>query len=86
MFLFDMLKVLRYIALNACVKYCTKDQSNVEEVEAITDSIEFTLFHVEDIKCHGMTQLVKVHRKDQSVKISLQNGYFYYFGQFRVIL
>ena len=28
-----VLKVPRYIALNACVKYCTKDQSNVEDVE-----------------------------------------------------
>ena len=27
-----VLKVLRYIALNPCVKYCTKDQSNVEDV------------------------------------------------------
>ena len=34
------------------------------------------------ISCHGMTKLVKVHRKDQSVN---KNAYFYYFGQCRVI-
>ena len=34
-------------------------------------------------KCHGMTESVKVHRKDQSVN---KNAYFYYFGQFCVIL
>ena len=28
-----VLKVPRYIALNTCVKYCTKDQSNVEDVK-----------------------------------------------------
>ena len=33
--------------------------------------------------CHGMTESVKVQRKDQSVN---KNAYFYYFGQFRVFL
>ena len=33
--------------------------------------------------CHGMTESVKVHRKDQSV---IKNAYFYYFGQFHVLL
>ena len=66
-----VLKVPRYIALNACVKYCTKDQSDVEDAccmlfakyfnktrlsntskilkQAITDYIEFILFHVKDV-------------------------------------
>ena len=35
------------------------------------------------VLCHGMTKLVKVLRKDQSVN---KNSYFYYFGQFRVFL
>ena len=34
-------------------------------------------------KRHGMTESVKVQRKDQSVE---RNAYFYYFGQFRIFL
>ena len=50
-----MLKVLRYIAyiaLNACVKYCTKDQSNVEGVKG-------TLYRVKCIKCCVMLCMLK---------------------------
>ena len=36
-----------------------------------------------DRYCHGMIELVKVHRKDQSVK---DFTCFYCFGQFRVFL
>ena len=38
----EVLRYIEYIALNACVKYCTKDQSNVKGVEG-------TLY-----RCNGM--------------------------------
>ena len=51
-----MLEVLRYvayIALNACVKYCTKDQSNVEGVKG-------TLYRFQCIKCYVMVCMLKM--------------------------
>ena len=50
-----MLKVLRYIALNACVKYCTKDQSNVKGVEG-------TLYGFQCIKCYVMLCMFKMSK------------------------
>ena len=48
-----MLEVLRYIALNACVKYCTKVQSNVEGVKGI-------LYRFQCIKCYVMVCMLKM--------------------------
>ena len=51
-----MLEVLRYIAnvaLNACVKYCTKDQSNVEGVKG-------TLYRC--IKCYLIVCMLKTSK------------------------
>ena len=53
-----MLEVLRYIvyiALNACVKYCTKDQSNVKDVKD-------TLYEFECIKCYVMLCMLKTSK------------------------
>ena len=53
-----MLQVLRYIAyiaLNACVKYCTKDQSNVKGVEGI-------LYRFQCIKCYVMVLCQRCRR------------------------
>ena len=46
-------EVLRYIVLNACVKYCTKDQSNVKGVEG-------TLYGFQYIKCYVMLCMSKM--------------------------
>ena len=51
-----MLEVLRYIAyivLNACLKYCTKDQSNVKGVKG-------TLYRFQWIKCYVMLCMSKM--------------------------
>ena len=49
----EVLKYKAYIALNACVKYCTKDQSNVKGVEG-------TLYRFQCIKCHVMVCMSKM--------------------------
>ena len=41
----EVLRYIAYIALNACVKYCTKDQSNVKGVKG-------TLYRFQCIKCY----------------------------------
>ena len=48
----EVLRYIAYIALNACVKYCTKDQSNVEGVEG-------TLYRFQCIKCQCYGMYVK---------------------------
>ena len=40
----EVLRYIAYIALNACVKYCTNDQSNVKGVEG-------TLYRFQCLKC-----------------------------------
>ena len=50
-----MLEVLRYIALNACVKYCTKDQSNVKGVKG-------TPYRFQCIKCYVMLCMLKMSK------------------------
>ena len=59
-----MLEVLRYvayIALNACVKYCMKDQSNVEGVKG-------TLYRFQCIKCFVMVCMSKTLKMVFAVK------------------
>ena len=48
----EVLRYIAYIALNACVKYCTKDQSNVEGVAS-------TLCGFQCIKCYVMVCMSK---------------------------
>ena len=62
----EVLRYIAYIALNACVKYCTKDQSNVEDVEG-------TLF--EDGVCGFYLTLYTEYRSDvEGVKDSGYSG------------
>ena len=51
----EVLRYIAYIALNACVKYCTKDQSNVKGVEG-------TLYRFQCIKCYVMVCLLKMSK------------------------
>ena len=51
----EVLRYIAYIALNACVKYCTKDQSNVEGVEG-------TLYRFQCIKCYVMACMLKTSK------------------------
>ena len=48
-----MLEVLRNIALNACVKYCTKDQSNGEDVKGTLCRFQYIKWYV--ILCMSKT-------------------------------
>ena len=48
----EVLRYIAYIALNACVKYCTKDQSNIEGVEG-------TLYRFQCTKCYVMVCMLK---------------------------
>ena len=43
--LFDVVRYIAYVALNVCVKYCRKDQSNVKGVKG-------TLYRFQWIKCY----------------------------------
>ena len=52
----EVLRYIAYIALNACVKYCTKDQSNVK------DGVEGTLFGFQSIKCYVMLCMSKMSK------------------------
>ena len=49
----EMLRYIAYIALNTCVKYCTKDQSNVKGVKG-------TLYTFQYIKCYVMVCMLKM--------------------------
>ena len=51
----EVLRYIAYIALNACVKYCTKEQSNVEDVEG-------TLYRFQCIKCYVMVCMSKMSK------------------------
>ena len=51
----EVLRYIAYIALNACVKYCTKDQSNVKGVEG-------TLYRFQCIKCYVMVCILKMSK------------------------
>ena len=51
----EVLRYIAYIALNACVKYCTKDQGNVEGVKG-------TLNRFQSIKCYVMVCMSKTSK------------------------
>ena len=51
----EVFRYIAYIALNACVKYCTKDQSNVEGVEG-------TLYRFQCIKCCVIVCVLKMSK------------------------
>ena len=49
----EVLRYIAYIAFNACVIYCKKDQSNVEGVKG-------TLYRFQCIKCYVMVCMSKM--------------------------
>ena len=51
----EVLRYIAYIALKACVKYYTKDQSNVKGVEG-------TLYRFQCIKCYVMVCMLKISK------------------------
>ena len=51
----EVLRYIAYIALNAYVKHCTKDQSNVKGVEG-------TLYRFQCIKCYVMICMSKTSK------------------------
>ena len=51
----EVLRYITYIALNACVKYCTKDQTNVESVKG-------TLYRFQCITCYVMVCMSKMSK------------------------
>ena len=62
----EVLRYIAYIALNACVKYCTKDQSNVEGVEGTLYRFQMlcNAVYVEDGVCGFYTTLYTEYRSD----------------------